>query len=91
MSYFLHLNLIEIGRLVATRRKAAGISQSQLAHQASISRRTLIDLESGSGARDIGHRKLTRVLTVLGMSFEITDSHKLPIESELRDLFADDE
>lgn len=91
MCYFLHMNLIEIGRLVATKRKVAGLSQTQLAERAGVSRRTLIDLESSDGARDIGHRKLERLLNVLGLSFEITEGNRLPTESELHALFPDDE
>lgn len=85
------MNPLTIAQLIAARRRQLGLTQAELAGRAQIGRRTLIELESGSGANDIGYRKLERVLNALGLSFTITDTPKRPTESELSAIFTEDD
>ncbi|MFL9925239.1 helix-turn-helix domain-containing protein [Herbaspirillum lusitanum] len=85
------MNTLAIAQLITTRRRQLGLTQAELANRAQIGRRTLIELEGGSGANDIGYRKLERILNAVGLSITITDTPKRPTESELSALFAEDE
>jgi HTH-type transcriptional regulator/antitoxin HipB len=82
---------IDIAKIIASRRRALKLTQVELAARAEISRRTLVELENNPGVSDIGFRKLERVLNALGLSIAVTDQPRRPIESELREIFADDE
>lgn len=74
---------------IIDRRKELGLTQTQLAELAQISRRTIIDLESGKTA--ISLRRLTRILYALNMTVDIKPGGSRPSESELRELFKDDD
>ncbi|KAF1040368.1 MAG: hypothetical protein GAK35_03480 [Herbaspirillum frisingense] len=85
------MNTLAIAQLIATKRRQLQLTQAELASRAQIGRRTLIELESGAGANDIGYRKLERVLNALGLTITITETPKRPTESELSRIFADDD
>jgi transcriptional regulator with XRE-family HTH domain len=63
------MNLLEIGKLVRTRREVLGLSQQRLARLAGLSRTTINLLESGSLA-DLGMAKVTELLSLLGLVFD---------------------
>ena len=60
----------EIGTIVRTSRKAAGLRQDELAGAAGVGLRFIVDLEAGKATAQIG--KTLQVLQALGCSFEIT-------------------
>jgi transcriptional regulator with XRE-family HTH domain len=76
-------SLATIGQQIATARKAAGHSQSELAASAQVSRATINALENGR-ASDIGFSKLNRILAVLGWGLDLrTSADKRPTLDEL--------
>lgn len=81
----------EIIATITRRRRELGLTQAELAARARISRRSIIDLENGMGKHDIGIRKLLRLLDSLGLQLTMSESKARPTESELRDLFGDDD
>lgn len=60
------MNLIDMGRIVRTRRAELGLSQVQLAHLSGLSRQTLVGLENGT-LNDLGVNRAAQVLSVLGL------------------------
>ena len=66
----LTLTPAEIGEIVRTTRKAAGLRQDELAGAAGVGLRFIVDLEAGKPTAQIG--KTLQVLSALGCSFEIT-------------------
>lgn len=60
----------EIGNVVRTTRKAAGLRQDELAGAAGVGLRFVVDLEAGKPTAQIG--KTLQVLAALGCSIEIT-------------------
>ena len=56
----------DFGALVRRRRKALGLSQAELAEQANVGRRFLIELEEGKATAQLG--KALRILSMLGVS-----------------------
>ena len=58
----------QLSSLIAFHRKEAGLSQSELAKHAGVSRYVVQDLESGTGRTTWG--KLQAVLTVLNLRLE---------------------
>lgn len=74
---------------IIDRRKEQGLTQSQLAELAQISRRAIIEFESGNTS--ISLRRLTRMLEALDMTLTIKPGGSRPSESELRELFKDDD
>jgi y4mF family transcriptional regulator len=64
------LTTAEIGDLVRTTRKAAGLRQDELAGAAGVGLRFIVDLEAGKPTAQIG--KALQVLDALGCSLEIT-------------------
>lgn len=60
----------EIGDIVRTTRKSAGLRQDELAGAAGVGLRFIVDLEAGKPTAQIG--KTLQVLAALGCSFEIT-------------------
>lgn len=60
----------EIGDIVRTTRKAAGLRQDELAGAAGVGLRFIVDLEAGKPTAQIG--KALQVLAALGCSIEIT-------------------
>ncbi|WP_105530719.1 helix-turn-helix domain-containing protein [Solimicrobium silvestre] len=71
------------------RRKELRLTQIQLAELAQISRRAIIDFESGKTS--ISLRRLTRILYALELTLTIKPGGSRPSEAELRELFKDDE
>lgn len=63
------LSLIDIGELVATRRREMRMSQTELGKQARISRATIVALEGGA-LPELGYGKVCRLLAVLGMELK---------------------
>lgn len=59
----------DIGHVVRTTRKAAGLRQDELAGAAGVGLRFLVELERGKPTAQIG--KALQVLKALGCSFEI--------------------
>lgn len=60
----------EIGDIVRTTRKTAGLRQHELAGAASVGLRFIVDLEAGKPTAQIG--KTLQVLRALGCSIDIT-------------------
>ena len=60
----------EIGEIVRSTRKAAGLRQDELAGAAGVGLRFIVDLEAGKPTAQIG--KALQVLQALGCTFEIT-------------------
>ncbi|MFN2427728.1 MAG: helix-turn-helix transcriptional regulator [Candidatus Binatia bacterium] len=60
----------DIGDLVRSTRKAAGLRQDELAGAAGVGLRFIVDLEAGKPTAQIG--KALQVLAALGCSLEIT-------------------
>ena len=61
---------VEIGDIVRSTRKAAGLRQDELAGAAGVGLRFIVDLEAGKPTAQIG--KALQVLAALGCSFEVT-------------------
>ncbi|MES2832985.1 MAG: helix-turn-helix transcriptional regulator [Pseudomonadota bacterium] len=76
-------------KTVINARRSAGLTQAELADRARLSRRTIIDFESGKS--DLGIRRLMRILLALNLALSIGPASERPIESELRDIFKDDD
>lgn len=86
------LHSVDINTLTQTiieRRKLVRLTQADLADRAQVSRRTIIDFESG--ASDIGARRLMRILFALNLSLEVNPASVRPVESELLAVFRDDD
>lgn len=64
-----NLTTAEIGDIVRTTRKAAGLRQDELAGAAGVGLRFIVDLEAGKPTAQIG--KTLQVLSALGCSFDI--------------------
>ncbi len=64
-----NLTTAEIGDVVRTTRKAAGLRQDELAGAAGVGLRFIVDLEAGKPTAQIG--KTLQVLAALGCSLEI--------------------
>jgi transcriptional regulator with XRE-family HTH domain len=63
----------ELGPKIAARRKALGLSQTELARKSRTSRATLDALENVR-LGEIGFRKLTAILSALGLELELRES-----------------
>lgn len=83
------MNTQFIASTIIASRKKLGLTQIDLAKLAGISRRTLILIESGE--QDISFRKLERILNALGMTLTISQENKRPTESQLAEIFKDDD
>jgi transcriptional regulator with XRE-family HTH domain len=62
-----------IGNEIASRRKALGLNQTELAARAGTSRATLDALENGR-AGEIGYSKLTKILATLGLELRMQEA-----------------
>ena len=67
------LTLPALGERIAAQRKRVGLSQSELAHKASISRATLDALENGR-AGELGFSKIAKLLSALGLELKLQDA-----------------
>jgi y4mF family transcriptional regulator len=62
-------NTRELGEFVRDQRRAAGLSQHDLAVRATVSRRWLSDLEAGKPTAEVG--LVFKVVSALGLSVDI--------------------
>ncbi|MFA5263265.1 MAG: helix-turn-helix transcriptional regulator [Opitutaceae bacterium] len=69
------MDLSETGALIRQARKAAGLSQAQLAKRRHMSRTTLSLIETGQ-ISEIGVRKLAALLDDVGLSFTVTPKRR---------------
>ncbi|MGH9446397.1 MAG: helix-turn-helix domain-containing protein [Terriglobia bacterium] len=67
------LTLALLSEQIAAQRKKLGLSQSELARKASISRATLDALENGR-AGELGFSKITKLLSALGLELKLQDA-----------------
>ncbi len=78
------LTLLNLGESIAERRRSLGLTQSQLAERAGISRASLDALENGR-ARELGYNKVIKTLAVLGLGLAVqTEISRRPTLDELR-------
>ena len=59
-----------LGKQIATRRKALGLTQATLANKARVGLSTLDALENGR-LRELGYSKITNILTALGLELKL--------------------
>lgn len=64
------LLLIDIGEEISKRRKAVGLTQTELAKMARVSRSTLEALENGRTG-EMGYTKVNNILISLGLEFTL--------------------
>ncbi len=65
--------LASIGTEIVARRKKLGLSQSELARRASVSRATLDALENGRTG-EMGFSKIMKLLSALGLDLKLQDA-----------------
>lgn len=75
--------VLELGEAVATRRRALGLKQGDVAARAGIPQETLSRFERGKLA-EFGSRKLLAVLTTLGMELQFMEAGSSGSLDELR-------
>ena len=75
--------LAELGAAVASRRKALGLNQSEVALHSGITRESLVRFERGH-VPEFGSRKLLAVLAVLGLEMTFTEVEASGTLDELR-------
>jgi transcriptional regulator with XRE-family HTH domain len=80
------LELISIGAQIAEQRKRLKLSQTELAHEAGISRATIDALENGR-AGELGFTKLTKLLAALGLELQLqaASSHRPTLDELLKE------
>lgn len=83
------MDTIKIIETLVSRRKELGVTQTELARRAGVSRRTIHAIESGEA--DVGLRRLVRLLRSLDLSIEISPGTGRPTESQLAHIFRDDD
>ena len=84
------LTLRSLGRQIASRRKDLGLSQSDLARKAGISRATLDALENGRSG-ELGFTKVTNILSALGLELKVHEANlQRPTLDELLEEDRDD-
>lgn len=76
--------LFEIGKQIRESRKTRKISQSKLGKILGMSRTTIGQIENGT-IREIGVRKLIRLLEYLGLELRTRPAGKPPTLEELRE------
>lgn len=85
------LTLLQIGEIVATKRRALGLSQATLAKRARVGHSTLDALENGR-IGELGYSKITRILTALGLELTVQEASKRrPTLEELMEEDRDDQ
>jgi transcriptional regulator with XRE-family HTH domain len=84
------LQLHSIGSRIASKRKALGLRQSDLARKAGVSRATLEALENGRSG-ELGFSKVTNILAALGFELKLQDENlQRPTLDELLEEDRDD-
>jgi transcriptional regulator with XRE-family HTH domain len=84
------VKLHSIGSRIASRRKALGLSQSALAHNAGVSRATLEALENGRSG-ELGFSKVANILSALGLELKLQEANsQRPTLDELLEEDRDD-
>jgi transcriptional regulator with XRE-family HTH domain len=80
------LLLSSIGSQIAAKRKAAHMSQMELARAAGVSRATLDALENGR-IGELGYNKISKLLTVLGLELrlQVTGSRRPTLDELLNE------
>jgi transcriptional regulator with XRE-family HTH domain len=69
------LDLAELGKMVALRRKTLRMTQAALALRAKVGRTAIDGLENGR-ARELGFTKVSRILSALDMGLRLVESPK---------------
>ena len=69
------LDLITIGELIAERRRALGLSQSELAARVRLSRATVEALENGRSG-EVGFAKVSRLLAAVGCELRVGEARQ---------------
>jgi HTH-type transcriptional regulator/antitoxin HipB len=77
------MNLTEIGPLLKQARRAAGLSQEELAQPLGMSRATISALESGR-CEEIGFQKLAALLERVGLEVTVAPRKGRPTLDDLR-------
>ena len=75
--------LTELGDAVLARRKALGLTQSDVSLRSGITRESLVRFERGQ-LQEFGSRKLLAVLAVLGLEMSFTEAGTAGTLDELR-------
>jgi transcriptional regulator with XRE-family HTH domain len=75
--------LIEIGEQIRKARKARQLTQGEIASALGMSRTTIGQIETGA-IREIGVRKLIRILEFLGLELRVRPAGRPPTLEELR-------
>ena len=84
-------SLIQIGGIIAAKRRALGLSQAMLARQAKVGHSTLDALENGR-IGELGYSKITRILTALSLKLTIQEAtNRRPTLEELMEEDRDDQ
>ena len=84
------LTLRSLGRQIASRRKGLGLSQSDLARKAGISRATLDALENGRSG-ELGFSKVSNILSALSLELKLQEANlQRPTLDELLEEDRDD-
>jgi transcriptional regulator with XRE-family HTH domain len=65
------MDLTTLGEAIKTARKGLGMTQTDLASHALVSRPTIARLETGR-ATDLGYRSLVRILNQVGLDLRLT-------------------
>jgi len=75
--------MFDLGSTIRQARKGKRLTQAQLAEMAGIARKTLSQIETGT-VSDIGIRKVTRTLEVLGLELTVRPAGSPPTLEELQ-------
>lgn len=77
------LSLFMLAEQIATRRKALGLSQAELARRASVGHSTLDALENNR-IGELGYSRITRILAALGLQMKLQEAgNRRPTLEEL--------
>ncbi len=80
-----------VGEQIASRRRALGLTQPELAKKARVGLSTLDALENGR-LGELGYSRITNILTALGLELKLQEAHaRRPTLEELMDEEGDDQ
>ena len=84
-------NLVAIGSHIVSRRRTLGLTQSELARKAGVSRATLDALENGRSG-ELGYSKVANILSALGLELKLQETNRQrPTLEELLEEDRDDQ